>query len=245
MIFNLFSIKKKGESGKKSTKICFPYYAGGDYPDLDSAVRALQAGKSSLRYHMDDIVQYNVHYRDYLHEHGNEALMELMLSEAPTLKDSPDDVEYLRCRLKDKLKTVATYDIQCYNINDTFEVLGKKVHGLEQLQECSEAFVGEYRSKPDVWHPSEARPTIDGLHVGQMYMSYPKFDSSDWGDDRTYQNYIIRDHPISNSEMIRLHALPSGSNAIRVHEHIPESMLPMVYYEGDGNYMLVATKKEG
>lgn len=72
-----------------------------------------------------------------------------------------------------------------------------------------------------------------------------EFDSSVWGDDRTYQNYIIRDHPIGNVEMIRFHDLPSGSNAIRVYEHIPTSMLPMVYYSGDGNYMLVATKKEG
>lgn len=244
MIFNLFSIKKKGESGKKSTKICFPYYAGGDYPDLDSAVRALQAGKSSLRYHLDDIVQYNVRYRDYLHEHGNEALVELMLSEAPTLKDSPDDVEYLRCWLKDKLKAVATYDIQCYNINDTFSVFGKEIHGLEQLRKSAEVSLYESSSKPNVSRSSKSSDTIEGLYVGEMYMSYPKFDSYDWGDDRTYQNYIIRNRPISDGEMLKLHSLPSGMNYIRVHEHIPESMLPMVYYSGDGNYMLVATKKE-
>ncbi|MBR6446599.1 MAG: hypothetical protein IKS94_09345 [Prevotella sp.] len=243
MISNLSSTQKmSNESSNESTKICVPNYDGKWYPDLDSAVRALQAVTKSLNYELRGIVQYNVRYRDYLREHGNEALVELMLSEAPTLKESPEDVKYLRYWLKNDLEEVAAYDIQCYNINDTIELFGKEIHGLNQLLKCTEVFMKD-ESDPRPWLPKNPRPKIDGLHIGQMYMSYPKFDSYDSGDDREYQNYIIRDHPISENEMKKLYDLPSGSNAIRVHEYIPESMLPVVYYEGTGNYMLVANKK--
>ena len=244
MISNLSSTQKmSNESSSESTKICVPNYDAKWYPDLDCAVRALQAVEKSLKYVLRGIVQYNVRYRDYLREHGSEALVELMLSEAPTLKESPEDVKYLRYWLTNRLHAVAAYDIQCYNINDTIELFGKEIHGLGQLLECTEVFMKD-DSDSKLWLPKNPRPKIDGLHIGQMYESYPKFDSYDWGDNREYQNYIIRTHPISEDEMKKLYDLPSGSNAIRVHEHIPESMLPVVYYEGDGDRMLVATRTE-
>lgn len=242
MILNLFSKKKSGKRGNKSTKICFPRYWGGEFETLAEAVQSLMEHNDT--FHLGDIFQYNVYYRKYCREHGIDETVELMLREAPALRGDKKAINEIYRRYDD-IEQLGDYDIQCYNIQDTIELFGKKIHGLEQLHDCSEIFVGEYYSKPDVWRPEKERPSIEGLHIGQMYMSYPKFDSSDWGDDRTYQNYIIRDHPIGNVEMFRFHDLPSGSNAIRVHEHIPESMLPMVYYSGDGNYMLVATKKEG
>ena len=35
-----------------------------------------------------------------------------------------------------------------------------------------------------------------------------------------------------------------GFNYCMVHENIPEENLPILYYKGDGKYMLLATKRE-
>lgn len=251
MMFNLFWKKKSGknENGSKKigksvmSKICFPHYSGGDYPNLDSAVRALQSESyGNLKYCLKYIVECNVRYRDFLRQHGSEALMERLIEEAPTLKDSPKDVEWLCNWLDNELGPIAGYDIQCYNIKDTFEVFGKEIHGLAQLRECTEMYCSDY-SKSDPWRPERACNKISGLHIGHMYESYPKFDSSDWSDDRTYQNYIIRTRPITKGEMLALRSIKSEGNSKRVHEAIPEDMLPLLYYNGDGNYMLLAKKK--
>jgi len=38
-------------------------------------------------------------------------------------------------------------------------------------------------------------------------------------------------------------AAQSAGNALRVHERIPNHILPIVYYHGEGKYMLLAKKK--
>ena len=83
------------------------------------------------------------------------------------------------------------------------------------------------------------------VHVGELWMSYPCFDSSDFlyenlYENRTYQNYILRERPITFEDMERLRKLPSGMNAQRLSPSVPEDMLPMVYYVGDGDTMMVA-----
>lgn len=240
MIFNLFSKKKNDGSGNVSKKICISRYWGGEFETLADAVQSLIEHNDA--FHLGDILQYNIRYRRYCREHGVDETVELMLREAPALRTHEKAINEIYHRY-DQIEPLGDYDIQCYKINDCVVLFGKEIHGLEQFQECSEVFMSEFSK--NVWHPEKARPTIEGLHIGHMFESYPKFDSSDWGDDRTYQNYIIRTHPISKAEMMKLYDLPSEGNAIRVTEHIPENMLPMVYYSGTGDYMLLATKKEG
>ena len=90
--------------------------------------------------------------------------------------------------------------------------------------------------------PSVREPVKKGrVHVGELWMSYPSFDSSDFlYENRTYQNYILRERPITFEDMERLRILPSGMNAQRLSPSVPEDMLPMVYYVGDGDTMMVA-----
>ena len=78
---------------------------------------------------------------------------------------------------------------------------------------------------------------------GEFYENYPIFDSYDLGDDRTYQNYIFRKNEITKQDMEIAFAVYHKGDFCIVHERIPENMLPILYYRGEGNYMLLATNK--
>lgn len=73
--------------------------------------------------------------------------------------------------------------------------------------------------------------------------SYPTFDSYDASDDRSYDNFIIRRHPVSVADLRQLSEVKRGMNVCRVHEDIPEYLLHVVYHDGDNGYMLVATNR--
>jgi hypothetical protein len=123
------------------------------------------------------------------------------------------------------------------SIHDDVEILGQVFHGLQDISahvEMSQA-VGS-SCKPSVREPKK----MGRVHVGELWMSYPCFDSSDYlYENRTYQNYILRERPITFEDMERLRKLPSGMNAQRLSPSVPEDMLPMVYYVGDGDTMIV------
>ena len=75
-------------------------------------------------------------------------------------------------------------------------------------------------------------------------MPYPCFDWEDsLNENRTYQNYILRNRPITQEDMQRLSELKSHANEQRLWNDVPEDMLPMIYYEGDGKEMIVAVRK--
>lgn len=81
------------------------------------------------------------------------------------------------------------------------------------------------------------------VHISHFYESYPVFDSYDLGDDRIYQNYIFRPAPITEANMKDAFCTFHGFNFSMVHENISEENLPILYYRGDGKYMLLATAK--
>ena len=124
------------------------------------------------------------------------------------------------------------------SIHDDVEILGQVFHGLQDIS----AYVEMSQSVGSSCKPSVREPVKKGrVHVGELWMSYPCFDSSDFlYENRTYQNYILRERPITFEDMERLRNLPSGINAQRLSSSVPEDMLPMVYYVGDGDTMMVA-----
>ena len=139
---------------------------------------------------------------------------------------------------------IADYDIQCYDITKPIPVLGKKFPFNTIGGKNVERFLGESRlSESESWRNDQAIENEFGLHLGQVYDSYPRFDSSDWSDDRCYQNYIIRTSPIRKEEMLELMTVKTIDNRKRVHEHLPKHLLPVLYYEGDGRYALLSTAK--
>ena len=136
--------------------------------------------------------------------------------------------------------TTREVTIQNVSINNEMEILGHVFHGLKDIQEHVEMslYRSYSRGQADVRN-AKARCNI---HVGEMWMPYPCFDAEDYANEyRTYQNYILRERPITQDDMKTLSELPSKGNECRISECMPAEMLPLVYYVGDGDTMLVAT----
>ena len=123
------------------------------------------------------------------------------------------------------------------SIESDVEILGHVFHGLTDIQERVEMCL--YDGKD--CEIREVKSKKSGpIHVGELWMRYPCFDSSDFlYENRSYQNYIFRNHPIWKREMRSLEELPGFCDARRLDDSVPVDMLPMVYYRGDGNTMLV------
>lgn len=243
MIFNLFSKKAETDKNTVSNKmnIVFPRYRGGVYETLTDAVLSLMENEDT--FHLGDIMQYNIRYRDYLREHGIDKLVEQMLREAPMLRQDEKAVMEIYERFE-RMGEIADYDIQCYDITKPIPVLGKEFPFSTIGGKNVEWFLSESRlGEPNPWRNEHAVENEFGLHLGQVYENYPRFDSSDWSDDRSYQNYIIRTAPIRKKEMLELLKVETLGNSLRVHEHLPQHLLPVLYYEGDGRYALLATAK--
>lgn len=125
---------------------------------------------------------------------------------------------------------------QC-SIYDDIKFLGHVFHGLEDIHEHIEMW--GFASGNTMKNVPKKRCKV---HVGAMRVGYPCFDADDYAyEDRSYWNYVFRDHPISEEDMARLSSLPYKSNHCRVHEDMPSDMLPIIYYIGEGDTMLVAT----
>ena len=221
-------------------KICFPHYDCGEFRSLAKAIKVLGATTYSLsRYALCDIVQYNICYRNYLRRHGVEDLIIRLIEEAPQLKE--EKVLLHRLREWAAEEKLADYDIQCYNIKDKVTILGHTFNGLKDIREHVELFGSEGYDGLHCWSPTEVEPYKD-VHIGHFYENYPVFDSYDLADDRTYQNYIFRPTSITETNMKDAFCTFHGFNFCMVHENIPEENLPILYYSGDGQYMLLATK---
>lgn len=124
------------------------------------------------------------------------------------------------------------------SIHDDVEILGHVFHGLKDIQ----AYVEMSKYDGGSGDAGKCEPEKKGkVHVGELWMRYPCFDSSDFlYENRSYKNFILRERPITSSDMERLEKLPTHMNAKRLDASVPEEMLPMVYYVGDGDTMWVA-----
>lgn len=195
-----------------------------------------------MDYVLSEIVQYNICYRDYLRCYGIEKLIEKLIEEAPQLKEKKVMLHYLREWAK--VEKLADYDIQCYNINDKVTILGHTFNGLKDIKEHVELYGHVVHNKLySCWSDIEV-DAYDDVHIGHFYDNYPIFDSSDLCDNRTYQNYIFRSKNLSESDMKEAFLISHGFNFCMVHENIPENQLPILYYRGEGEYMLLAIPKE-
>lgn len=124
------------------------------------------------------------------------------------------------------------------SIYDDVEILGLVFHGLKDISEHVKMSL--YRScLPGL---ADARDN-DGcnVYVGELWMPYPCFDASDYAtENMSYQNFVFRNRPITEDDLKALSDLPTFGNEYRVYERVPAEMRPLVYYEGDGQTMLVA-----
>lgn len=229
-------------------KINIPLHSFGEFESLRQALTVLKQKGSWRSYMLTDIVLYNVCYRDHLRKRGLKSLERKLIADAPELKDDKKALEQLRKSLE-KVGPIADYDIQCHDIGHCFTVFGHTFHGLVDVYEYSR----QYRDY------GEALKAQASVYVKAYHESYPQFDSFDACDNRTYQNYIIRDMSCSattkyksfprvfedNRQRLNCSVLPKDDRFpyCMVHEDIPSESLPILYYPGDGRFFLLATAK--
>lgn len=214
-------------------KICV---RGENFESLGAALK--ECGESF--FYLEDLILYNVCCRDMLREFGVEGLIELFVSEVPEMAENEDVLKMLR-RWASK-EELAGYDVQCYGINERVTILGRTFDGLEDIKrhvEISGCHLDRLSSdrRQDV-------DSYDDVHIGKIYEGYPRFDSYDSADNRYYQNFIFRSEPVKDEDMKEAFRMDRLGNFCMVHERIPEELLPILYYRGEGDYMLLATKKQ-
>lgn len=122
------------------------------------------------------------------------------------------------------------------SVNDDVEILGHVFHGLHDIKEHVEMSLYKSYAKGEAsqWEPRKK----GDVHVGEMWMPYPCFDSEDFvNENRSYSNFIFRNRPLTQDDMRRLSELPSGKCECRITDNVPDDMLPLVYYFGEGDTM--------
>lgn len=207
---------------------------------LAEALEYLCQNKDSS-YSFKDMMIHNVVLRDALRSLGVKSVMDQIHEFAP-------DNEKLRSWCDTFVKkhpdgSIGDLDIQVYSIEEDVEILGHIFHGLDDIKAYVEMTLYENdRSKESARHGSPEK--CGDVHVGEVRMSYPCFDSSDYDcENRSYQNYIVRKETISADELWKVKILPTSGNFKKINEQMPLDVLPMVYYSGEGGAMLVATLK--
>ena len=200
-------------------------FTGEDYNELDVFI--------------DDVVLFNVCYRDYLRARGIDVLIELLFKQAPAFRSEAAAIKALRERVE-KWGQLADYDIQCLSTDDSFTILGHRFDGLDDVRRSVEKYHRQERYDFD----AKKFDKLDGIHVLCDYEPYPIFDSSDFGDDREYRNYFFLQRPFIGEDIVHIDKMPTYGNNSKVSEHLDYiSEMPLLYYKGDGPSMLLVTAK--
>ena len=188
---------------------------------------------------LNRLIQYNVVMRDILRQKGIEALLDEIFAIVP--KNSVD-VRLIQLIIRYWTENpIADYDIQMYHIDDDITIFGHTFHGLQDVRQHCE-MTASVRSQLHCFPTKEYIP-LENIHIGEIYESYPIFDSYDYSDNRCYENYIFASKPITQKLMQQYANLKHECNYCMVHEKIPTELLPVLYYVGEGPYMVLATKK--
>ncbi len=217
----------------------FDYLTTSSFATWQEAIRFMHE-KDKLNNDLNECIAYNVVLRDKLRQYGIEALLEEIFAIIPRNTLTDLTLRYIHRYWQEE--PIADYDIQMYSINDAITILGHTFHGLADIRAHRE-IVGKLGSRwTDCW-PKACEP-INDVHIGEWYANYPVFDSSDYSDNRTYENYIFRTHPLTQEHMNEYLQIPHSCNYSMVGEGIPQTLLPILYYPGDGPYMLLATAKQ-
>ena len=188
---------------------------------------------------LDRFIQYNIVMRDILRQKGIEGLLDDIFAIVPKDNISPLTIRYITKYWTEN--PIADYDIQMYHIDDDITILGHTFHGLNGVRQHCEMIAS--MGSQLYCFPTKEHIPLENIHVGMIDKSYPKFDSYDYSDTRCYENYIFAPEAMTKEHMQQYANIKVESNFCMVHENIPTEHLPILYYVGDGPYMVLATKK--
>ena len=192
-------------------------------------------------YMFEDMMLHNVVLRDAMRNFGVRKVVDNIREFAP-------DSKALRERMDSFIEdhpegSIGNFNIQLYSTEEDVEILGHVFHGLDDIIAYKE--IALYERCMSKKHAYGVVPVKRGdIHVGEVWQNYPCFDSSDYATEtRSYQNYVIRKTHITSAEMQRVRDLPAEYSFNKITEEMPTDVLPLVYYSGDGGFMLVATRR--
>lgn len=229
-------------------KVYIPHYRKCEFTSLQKAVEYLHRMDDELYLYIREIVMYNIRYRDCLRTSGIDGVIKMLTDEVPTIIADTKALNDLKWAWTVRMKKhIADYDIQCLPKKKRLYIASCWFDGLNDIESQTEICGSkDYLFKKGYWFPCEnykLNPT--GLHIGCIRESYPTFDPSDTLDNRCYNNYVFSKSPLTDNMMDRYcKKIGSGINACMVHENIPPRLLPVLYYNGDSNYVLLASAKE-
>ena len=202
----------------------------------------------NIKFAIREIVQSNIVYRNFLRENGYQATAEKLKCEAPSLMRIPNAFDIIDdwWREIEAKGGLGNYDIQCYELTDTFTVFGKKIRGLDSLRKI----VNTSRMNGDENFSENMRSTrlssdrrknkFSSLFAAEIWERYPCFDSWDYlNENRRFQCYYIRNHKICD-DFFKDNSNVNLQNVVS--EDIKLSDLPLVYYDGDSNVMYVISQ---
>ena len=203
----------------------------------------------NIKFAIREIVQSNIVYRNFLRENGYQATAEKLKCEAPSLMRIPNAFDIIDdwWRKIEAKGGLGNYDIQCYELTDTFTVFGKKIRGLDSLRKI----VNTSRMNGDENFSENMRSTrlssdrrnnkFSSLFAAEIWERYPCFDSWDYlNENRRFQCYYIRNHKICD-DFFKDNSNVNLQNVVS--EDIKLSDLPLVYYDGDSNVMYVLSPR--
>lgn len=187
--------------------------------------------------YIGDIVEYNVCFRNILRSYGIDSLIQHLVEEAPDFGLMSDSVKSLKESVE-RIGDIGDYDIQCLSVRDSFEVLGQRFSGLDDVWSSAE----DYISNRNFYSIQEDHVQHNGIHVLCNYELYPRFDVSDNCDNRAYKNYFFSTKPFSRGDMKRVMSIRGGINYCKAHEHLKYvEKYPLLYHDGDSESMLLVT----
>ena len=196
--------------------------------------------ENRLGAYIGGVVAYNVRYRDLLRKEGYDALLSVLFKEAPALRGEACAIGCLESDLE-RRGPLGDYDIQCLSVNDSFTVHGRVYDGLDDVCENTEWYLRR-RGEPFPAGGHHHRP--GDVHVLCNYEPYPIFDSSDWGDDRTYRNYFFKNGQFKPADFTKISDIGDDGNFCKAHERLRcVDAIPLLYYPGDRNTMLLVTSR--
>lgn len=188
---------------------------------------------------LDSMLRYNIGTRNALRAFGVRKVINRLLKIAPDNKTVVDAIKNYPKNYK--YDRIGNLDIQVYSSTEDVVLFGQTLHGISDIHARVERALSPieviYGGKPE----KIRRQKRDGIHVGVTWEYYPKFDVYDSDDDGSYDNFIIRDHHIADIELKQLGKYPGS---MKVDEHMPEELLPMIYHDHNSRFMLVATHRE-
>lgn len=230
----------------ENQKVYFPCYGGCEFSNLQEAVDYVKNMRGGLYVYIVNIMLYNIRYRDCLRAKGIDAVIQMLIDEAPIIALDIKGIDYLKKVWHERMNEhLADYDIQCLPKNNRLCIESCWFDGLDDIEKQVE-ISGNPRHNFCKWYTrQEYKQNPSGLHIGNIWESYPVFDSSDASDGRSYNNYVFSKNALTEEMMEQYcKCIDSNYNACMVHEDIPNDLLPVLYYNGDSDWIIIATSKQ-